>query len=103
MIEIAPKEYEIRSNWHDARLYCFALNIDGKIGWRLPTVDELHIIYNTAYCDFGRWYYWSCEEHDTENAIDVDFQGQSIHFNASPENKGYDENTVRPVRDLKDD
>ena len=41
MIEIAPKSAEIKSNWADARLYCFALNIDGKIGWRLPTKKEL--------------------------------------------------------------
>lgn len=40
MIEFAPEEYWIDLNWYDAKVYCFALNIDGKTGWRLPTVEE---------------------------------------------------------------
>ena len=43
--EIAPKEIEIQANWDDAKLYCFSLTIDGKVGWRLPTKDELNQIY----------------------------------------------------------
>lgn len=35
-IEIAPKEYWRVLTFDEARLYCFALNIDGKTGWRLP-------------------------------------------------------------------
>ena len=38
--EIAPKSTEKEYNWYDARLYCFALTIDGKSGWRLPTYEE---------------------------------------------------------------
>jgi hypothetical protein len=26
--------------YDEARMYCFSLNIDGKIGWRLPTSNE---------------------------------------------------------------
>jgi hypothetical protein len=102
-IEIAPKEYEIRSSWDDARLYCFALTIDGKTGWRLPTVKELNSSWAMPGCDFARWYYWSCEEGDIGYAIDVDFNRQGLDYKSSPENKGYDDNLVRPVRDLKDD
>lgn len=50
MIEFAPEEYCIELNWHDAKLYCFSLNIDGKTGWRLPTFDEFaEWIANSEY------------------------------------------------------
>jgi hypothetical protein len=40
-IEIAPKEYHITTcSYDEALLYCFQLNIDGKMGWRLPKKDN---------------------------------------------------------------
>jgi hypothetical protein len=60
--EIAPKETEIQANWDDARLYCFALNINGKTGWRLPTKDELNEIYESEN-DFVGNFYWSSTEY----------------------------------------
>ena len=66
-IEIAPKSTEIEANWHDARLYCFSLNIDGKIGWRLPTKEELNEIYQSEN-DFEKVWYWSSTESDGYNA-----------------------------------
>jgi len=42
-IEIAPKEYHRLLTMHESILYCFSLNIDGKIGWRLPTQKECHV------------------------------------------------------------
>lgn len=60
--EIAPKSTEIEANWDDARLYCFSLNIDGKVGWRLPTTEELTKIYQ-AENDFEKdGCYWSSTE-----------------------------------------
>lgn len=41
MIELAPQSTDVILNWKDANLYCFLLNIDGKLGWRLPTLDEM--------------------------------------------------------------
>ena len=66
--EIAPKSTEIKLNWDDARLYCFALDIDGKTGWRLPNREELNEIYESRN-DFRKdWYYWSSAEADGGNA-----------------------------------
>lgn len=64
-LEIAPKETEIQARWHDARFYCFALNIDGKTGWRLPTVKELGEIWSMPndLCDAE---YWSATNDLTE-------------------------------------
>ncbi len=57
-IEMSPKEYEIHANWGDAKFYCFALNIDGKTDWRLPTRDELNEIYLTEL-DFEDDWHWT--------------------------------------------
>jgi hypothetical protein len=65
MIEQAPEEYEIRSTWDDARLYCFALNIDGKTGWRLPTYDEIRIIVGSS----NMWKYWYGEFRDGSETV----------------------------------
>jgi hypothetical protein len=70
--EIAPKSTEIEANWDDARLYCFALNIDGKTGWRLPTKEELTKIYQ-AENDFEEMWYWSGTEFDVWHARCVNF------------------------------
>jgi|688.fasta_scaffold2470579_1 hypothetical protein len=40
-IEIAPKEYHRLLTIHDSIMYCFSLNVDSKVGWRLPTELEL--------------------------------------------------------------
>ena len=59
--EIAPKSTEIQAIWDDAKLYCFSLNIDGKIGWRLPTKKELNEIYKSEN-DFEKLWYWPSTE-----------------------------------------
>ena len=70
--EIAPKSTEIRLNWFDAKLYCFALNIDGKTGWRLPDEEELNEIYESEN-DFVGNYYWSSTEINGKYAWDQNF------------------------------
>lgn len=79
--EIAPKSTEIQANWNEARIYCFALNIDGKIGWRLPTKEELNEIYRSDNDFRTDGYYWYSDE---------DYPKPYRLF-------------VRPVRDIKDD
>jgi hypothetical protein len=74
MIELSPIETETFTNSFDAaKLYCFSLNVDGKIGWRLPTQEEY---YGNKYI-YGSWYVG----RPTANIVWY----------------------VTPVRDLKDD
>ena len=100
--EIAPKETESQANWDDARLYCFALNIDGKTGWRLPTIYELIRIYNSKndfekllHSDFNSRY-WSSSERGGSHAWYQDFYNGSLY--------SFDKNHagvyVRAIRDL---
>ena len=74
MIELAPEEYRQLLPYNEAVMYCFSLNIDGKVGWRLPTRTE----FLTRSDIFGWWY-----SHDAITRT----------------NRGI----VIPVRDLKDD
>ena len=38
--ELAPEEYWKKLTLSESYLYCFVLNIDGNVGWRLPTNQE---------------------------------------------------------------
>ncbi len=95
--EIAPEEYEIKTNWEDAKMYCFALIIDGKTGWRLPSVEELKQIYFTPYNGFVKSSYWTSSVCKYSKKIFVMnlLTGKPYH--------DYNTHYVRPVRDLKDD
>jgi hypothetical protein len=66
--EIAPKSTTIQSTWDEAMIYCFSLNIDGKVGWWLPTFEELTEIFSTDK-DFDDGTYWSSTEGDNSNAF----------------------------------
>jgi len=35
-------------NWDQANSYCTNLQLDGRSGWRLPTIDELQAIYDPS-------------------------------------------------------
>jgi hypothetical protein len=95
--EIAPKSTEIRSNWDDARLYCFSLDIGGKSGWRLPTNEELNEIYKSGN-DFASSYYWTSVEITNILADALSFRDGSRYAHG----KSSDNIRVRAVRDIKD-
>lgn len=40
MIEISPENYWMECSPTKAILFCKTLTIDGKTGWRLPTLNE---------------------------------------------------------------
>jgi hypothetical protein len=92
--EIAPNEYEIKASWYEARMYCFALNIDGKVGWRLPTKEELDEIYESEN-DFRKTFYMSSTEGNDSTAWNQHFtSGNQYNFNKT--SGSY----VRAVRDV---
>lgn len=98
-IEIAPKSTEIQANWDDARLYCFGLNIDGKIGWRLPTREELNEIYKSLNDFKNYWHYWSSTDIDDGNRS----HAWSLNFergNLVASHKKYRGIYVRAVRSI---
>lgn len=95
--EIAPKTTEIQANWNDARLYCFALYVDGKTGWRLPSKEELKEIYESQN-DFETRWYWSGTDH-SDNYAWSQGMGSGVQGNR---NKNYGYYYVRAIRDLKD-
>jgi hypothetical protein len=79
MIEIAAEDYWKVLSIDEAVMYCFTLNINGKIGWRLPTRDESHT--HPVMWRGSRW--------DMSDVEDIEL-------------RGYRYLTV-PVRDIKDD
>jgi len=67
MMTLEFYETNLNMDWDTARFYCFALNVDGKIGWRLPTEAEFR-----EYTDVTlvTWY-WSSEEIDDDKALSL--------------------------------
>lgn len=93
--EIAPESTEIKLNWHDARLYCFSLTIDGKTGWRLPTKEELKEIYLSDN-DFENVWYWSSTEANCDDAWLQGFYNGYQNYNF----KSFGYYYVRAIRDI---
>ena len=78
-------------NWHEAIVACKKLGP----GWRLPTKDELDMLYKNKeeIGGFANYFYWSSTEHDYNNAW-----GQYFNFGLQPfSNKDY-YGYVRAVR-----
>ena len=69
--EIAPKSAEIEATWNEARMYCFSLNIDGKVGWRLPTGEELNEIYESENEYATTWYHWTADDDESDGRLYV--------------------------------
>jgi hypothetical protein len=104
-IEIAPSHYCRQLTWADAKLYAFSLNIDGKIGWRLPCDEEMGCLLENHPRFNGFWYmqYW-CDVNKSGRIKSKEYtawlEPTGLHFQTR--NGEYVHNTVF-VRDLKDD
>jgi TolB-like protein len=62
-LEAAPAETERRLAWNPAKQYCDTLAVNGYDDWRLPTVEELVLMYNNLHKkglgEFKNNFYWS--------------------------------------------
>ncbi len=103
-IELSPKQYQTSLTWDEAKLYCFSLNINGSIGWRLPTINEVVAL------KLNDGYYW-CYQDDTAESEWTSTTNPMNHLPYDPDNFApaiygarvdFDpkdtENLVRPVR-----
>lgn len=104
--EAAPKSAVIATNYDDARLYCFALNIDGKTGWRLPTKDELNQLYKIGanydpYVYFTSTPYRVLHNPNFDNAVWVQSFNNSVQsYWQTDNNIPFKKYHVLPVRDI---
>ena len=84
-------------DWNSAKQLCDNYNEGGFSDWRLPTKDELQLIYFLLHRrkvgGFANTHYWSSTEEDDNYAFRKNFNnGNTFYFS-----KGYDSN-VRAVR-----
>lgn len=94
--EVAPKSTEKFLTWHDAKLYCFTLLVNGNAGWRLPNKIELSIMCQFRTKDYEEYYYWATEE-DSETAWNQMFNnGGYLGVQSKKRYKAY----TRAIRDL---
>jgi len=79
-------------NWYDAKIYCKKLGA----GWRLPTKEELNMLYENKeeIGGFANYYYWSSTENDFDNAWRQDFDNGDQNNDNNKSNTYY----VRAVR-----
>ena len=79
--EVYPKELG-EHNWQDAKKVCEDLGD----GWRLPTREELHLMWlnRESIGGFDTVYYWSCSENGSYYAWFQNFDGgvQSYNYKA---------------------
>ena len=76
-LEVASSDYWRTVTYSEAVIYCFSLNIDGRVGWRLPMTSE-----NILASELMKYNYWCTEHKILSSTIQL---------------------TAIPVRDLKDD
>jgi hypothetical protein len=90
--EVYPKDLG-QHNWEDAKKLCEDLGD----GWRLPTKEELNLmwLHRESIRGFAAAYYWSCSEFSLNDAWSQNFYSGSQ--NSSHKNLT---DYVRAVRDI---
>jgi hypothetical protein len=88
--EVYPKDLG-KFTWENAKEACAAL---GE-GWRLPTREELHLMWLNKDNSFAAAYYWSSSESNNASAWNQNFNvGSQNYYNK------YGAYYVRPIRAL---
>lgn len=104
-------EYE-RKNWRESNELCNNYVSDGYDDWRLPTIDELNLIYDKVITKYGMFnfedesmkrmgvfhdWYWSANENSEFGALQIKFGGGG-YTESIMGNKASNGPNVRPVR-----
>ncbi len=78
--EVAQNDFPNQMDWFDAQKACASLGP----GWRLPTQDELKILYQNKdkIGGFARSYYWSSTEADSSSAWEHNFNDGLQNFSS---------------------
>ena len=89
--EVAQNDFPKKMMWDEAKKACAGLGN----GWRLPTKDELNLMYlnKDKIGGFAGNYYWSSTEYDNDGAW-YQYFGNGLQANANKFNYG----DVRAVR-----
>ena len=71
-LEVAQNDFPKQMNWNEAKKACYALGSR----WRLPTKDELNLLYanRKKIGGFAKYYYWSSTESDEYGAWSQNFK-----------------------------
>ena len=83
-LEVAQYNLPNRMNWDDAKIACAKL---GE-GWRLPTKNELNLLYQNKdkIGGFANYGYWSSTEYNKRDAwgkeFSKGFQGYDSYYHA---------------------
>jgi hypothetical protein len=83
-LEVAEFDFPTKLNWNDSKIACSKL---GK-GWRLPTVQELELIYNANKkmkmnfkpSDGFDDQYWSSELNFSKNSVQIMMMASGLKF-----------------------
>lgn len=100
--EVAPKSSEVKATLDEAKMYCFSLRVDDRVGWRLPTKYELLKIFQKEN-DFEKDWYLSSTVFFDDSIWMVPFY-DDVYGGRADVNMidGMMPMYVRAVRDLKD-
>ncbi len=64
-------DYSTARNWYAAQLYCYDLEIGGRKGWRLPTIDELATLVDPTQTNpsLPIWHLFSADNNEQLKSI----------------------------------
>lgn len=75
---LSPRNDMMYCTWHKARSSCESMNSDVIDGWRLPTRNELIILWQirnvfTSKYSFDKTWHWTIDSYDTNSAWLINF------------------------------
>jgi len=78
-LEVFGYDFQNKMNWEEAKAACASLGY----GWRLPTKEELYILYKNKdnMVGFSNNDYWSSMDDDKGNAWKLDFKDGRLYLN----------------------